>query len=250
MSKKKKIMFSIITVVLNNKKTIERCIKSVLSQKFQNLEYIVVDGGSNDGTWEILEKYKKKGVDKIISKKDPNMWAAMNRGIKISHGEIICMLNSDDFFSPNALNIVAKYFKDNDIDYFFGAVKKRKVFYHFNPEFIDYKFNCYPSHSVSFFVKKSVQKKIGLYDSNLKFCADYDFFYKLFKNKKYKYLNSKKTEIIGHFSSDGVSSKIGFFKTLYYETVVRIKNRQNIIYLIFLIILRILNKIRNKISLY
>tara|TARA_Y100000022_G_scaffold196323_2_gene203204 strand:+ start:172 stop:924 length:753 start_codon:yes stop_codon:yes gene_type:complete len=250
MSKKKKIMFSIITVVLNNKKTIERCIKSVLSQKFQNLEYIVVDGGSNDGTWEILEKYKKKGVDKIISKKDPNMWAAMNRGIKISRGEIICMLNSDDFFSPNALNIVAKYFKDNDIDYFFGAVKKRKVFYHFNPEFIDYKFNCYPSHSVSFFVKKSVQKKIGLYDSNLKFCADYDFFYKLFKNKKYKYMNSKKTEIIGYFSGDGVSSKIGFLKTLYYETVVRIKNRQNIIYLIFLIILRILNKIRNKISLY
>ena len=126
MSKKKKIMFSIITVVLNNKKTIERCIKSVLSQKFQNLEYIVVDGGSNDGTWEILEKYKKKGVDKIISKKDPNMWAALNRGIKISRGEIICMLNSDDFFSPNALNIVAKYFKDNDIDYFFGAVKKEK----------------------------------------------------------------------------------------------------------------------------
>ena len=250
MSKKKKIMFSIITVVLNNKKTIERCIKSVLSQKFQNLEYIVVDGGSNDGTWEILEKYKKKGVDKIISKKDPNMWAAMNRGIKISRGEIICMLNSDDFFTPNALNIVAKYFKDNDIDYFFGAVKKRKVFYHFNPEFIDYKFNCYPSHSVSFFVKKSVQKKIGLYDSNLKFCADYDFFYKLFKNKKYKYLNGKKTEIIGYFSSDGVSSNIGFLKTLYYETVVRIKNRQNIIYLIFLIILRILNKIRNKISLY
>jgi len=250
MSKKKKIMFSIITVVLNNRKTIERCIKSVLSQKFQNFEYIVVDGGSNDGTWEILEKYKKKGVDKIISKKDPNMWAAMNRGIKISRGEIICMLNSDDFFTPNALNIVAKYFKDNDIDYFFGAVKKRKVFYHFNPEFIDYKFNCYPSHSVSFFVKKSVQKKIGLYDSNLKFCADYDFFYKLFKNKKYKYLNSKKTEIIGYFSSDGVSSKIGFLKTLYYETVVRIKNRQNIIYLIFLIILRILNKIRNKISLY
>ena len=250
MSKKKKIMFSIITVVLNNKKTIERCIKSVLSQKFQDREYIVVDGGSKDGTLEILEKYKKKGIDKIISKKDQNMWAAMNRGIKISRGEIICMLNSDDFFTANALNIVAKYFKNNDIDYFFGAVKKRKVFYHFNPEFIDYKFNCYPSHSVSFFVKKSVQKKIGLYDSNLKFCADYDFFYKLFKNKKYKYLNSKKTEIIGHFSSDGVSSKIGFFKTLYYETVVRIKNRQNIIYLTFLIILRILNKIRNKISLY
>ena len=103
-------MFSIITVVLNNKKTIERCIKSVLSQKFQNLEYIVVDGGSNDGTWEILEKYKKKGVDKIISKKDPNMWAAMNRGIKISRGEIICMLNSDDFFFTKCVKYCCEVF--------------------------------------------------------------------------------------------------------------------------------------------
>ena len=250
MFKKKKIMFSIITVVLNNKKTIERCVKSVLSQRFKNFEYIVIDGGSSDGTWEILKKYKKKGINKIISKKDQNMWAAMNRGIKISHGEIICMLNSDDFFTANALKIVAKYFRDNNLDYFFGAVKKRKVFYHFNPELIDYKFNCYPSHSVSFFVKKSVQKEVGFYDSNLKFCADYDFFYKLFKNKNYKYLNGKKTEIIGHFSGEGISSKISFFKTLYYETVVRIKNRQNLIYLTILIILRILNKIRNKISFF
>ena len=103
-------------------------IKSLISDLNKQTEVpnriVIVDGGSNDGTWEILEKYKKKGVDKIISKKDPNMWAAMNRGIKISRGEIICMLNSDDFFTQNALNIVAKYFKDNDIDYFFGAVKK------------------------------------------------------------------------------------------------------------------------------
>ena len=247
MSKKKKIKFSIITVVLNNKKKIKRCIRSVLSQKFKNFEYIVIDGGSDDGTWEIIKEYKKKGIDKIISKKDKNMWEAMNKGIRISNGEIICILNSDDFFTINALEIVARYFKNNDLDYFFGAVKKRKVFYHFNPEFIDYKFNCYPSHSVSFFVKKSVQKKVGLYDSNLKYCADYDFFYKLFKNRNYKFLNGKKSEIVGHFSSNGISSKIGFFKTLYYETVVRVKNHQNFIYLIFLIILRIINKIRNKI---
>ena len=120
MSKKKKIMFSIITVVLNNRKTIERCIKSVYLKNFKILSILLLMEDQMMELGRILEKYKKKGVDKIISKKDPNMWAAMNRGIKISRGEIICMLNSDDFFTPNALNIVAKYFKDNDIDYFFG----------------------------------------------------------------------------------------------------------------------------------
>ena len=88
----KKKIFSIITVVLNNKDKIERCIKSVLSQNFKNFEYIIVDGGSTDGTQKIIKNYKKK-ITKIIIKKDRNMWEAMNTGIKSSKGEIICILN-------------------------------------------------------------------------------------------------------------------------------------------------------------
>ncbi len=241
----KKKIFSIITVVLNNKDKIERCIKSVLSQNFKNFEYIVVDGGSTDGTQKIIENYKKK-ITKIIIKKDKNMWEAMNKGIESSKGEIICILNSDDYFTKKALNIANNKFKNNNIDYFFGAVKKRKVFYHFNPEFIKYKFNCYPSHSVSFFVKRSVHNKIGLYDTKFKYCSDYDFFFKLFKNKKFKYAKGKKTELIGYFDSFGSSSRIGFFKTLYFESRVRINNHQNLFFVLFLIILRIANKVRNK----
>ena len=79
----KKKIFSIITVVLNNKEKIERCIKSVLSQNFKNFEYIIVDGGSTDGTQKIIENYRKK-VTKIIVKKDKNMWEAMNKGIDIA----------------------------------------------------------------------------------------------------------------------------------------------------------------------
>ena len=92
---KKKILFSIITVVLNNKSKIEKCIKSVLNQNIKNFEHIIIDGGSTDGTHKILKKYKKK-VKKIIIKKDKNMWEAMNTGIKNSSGDIICILNSDD----------------------------------------------------------------------------------------------------------------------------------------------------------
>ena len=246
MFKKKKFLFSIITVVLNNKKTIKRCIQSVLSQKFKNFEYIIIDGGSKDGTLEIIKEYKNKGINKIISKKDKSMWSAMNKGIKISNGEIICMLNSDDYFTENALAIVAKYFRKYDLDYFFGAVKKRKVFHNFNPEFIDYKFNCYPSHSISFFVKKKIHKDLGNYDESLKYCADYSFFFKLFKSKKYRYKNGKKSELIGYFNTKGLSSRIGFFKTLYYESVVRFRNNQNPLFIFFLLLIKILNKLRNK----
>jgi len=241
-----KIKFSIITVVLNNEKNIERAIKSVLKQKYKNYEYIVVDGNSNDKTHNVLKKYKKK-INKLIIKKDKNLWQAMNRGIAASKGKIICIINSDDYFNKNALKIANKYFENNNIDYFFGAVKKRKIFYHFNPEYIDFKFNCYPSHSMSFFVKKNIHKELGVYDDDLKYCADYSFFYKLFKNKKYKYKNGKKTELIGYFNTEGLSSKIGFLKTLYYESVVRLKNDQSFIIVFLLLILRIINKIKNKI---
>ena len=242
----KKKMFSIITVVLNNQDKIERCIKSVISQNFKNFEYIIVDGGSTDGTQKIIDNYKKK-ISKIIIKKDKNMWEAMNTGIKNSKGDIICILNSDDYFTKNALKIVNNQFKKNNIDYFFGAVKKRKVFYHFNPEFINYKFNCYPSHSVSFFVKRTVHKEIGLYDTKFNYCSDYDFFFKLFKNKKFKYVKAKKSQLIGYFDTSGSSSRIGFFKTLYLESKIRLKNKQNLILVLSIMILRFFNKLRNKI---
>lgn len=240
-----KVKFSIITVVLNNDKHIERVIKSVDNQTYKNYEYIVVDGGSKDKTQDILKRYEKK-ISKIIIKKDKNLWQAMNRGISASKGEIICIINSDDYFTKNALKIVNKYFQNHNIDYFFGAVKKRKIFYHFNPESINYKFNCYPSHSISFFVKKKIHKDLGYYDEDLKFCADYSFFYKLFKSKKYKYKNGKKSELLGYFNTEGLSSRVGFFKTLYYESVVRLKNNQNFLFIFLILFLRILNKLRNK----
>ena len=120
----KKNFFSIITVVFNNKKSIQKCIDSVNNQSFKNYEHIVIDGNSIDGTKLILAKNKTK--IKYFSKQDINMWDAMNKGIKKSKGNIICILNSDDILTRNALKIANKYFLQN-IDYFFGAVKKRKV---------------------------------------------------------------------------------------------------------------------------
>ena len=112
-------------------------------------------------------------------------------------------------------------------------------------EKIYYKFNVYPSHSVSFFVKRSVQNKIGLYDERLNFCSDYDFFFKLFNHNKMIGSNTKKNEIIGFFRSGGISEKISKLSKILTEFKIRFKNGQNIFFLFILLILTFLNEIKN-----
>jgi len=240
--KKRKI--TIITPVKNDEKNIEKTIRSVLNQSYKRFEYIIVDGNSKDSTLKIVNKFK--GKVKIFSRKDKNLWEAINFGIKKSSGEIIGILNSNDIFFKNALKLINDYFERNNIDYLFGAVKKNKVFYKFEPEKLNYRLNIYPSHSCSFFIKKKAQKKIGLYNTKYDFCSDYDLFYKLFKNKNFKGMSTKKSEVIGKFNMKGMSSKIPFYKFYFYEMKIRLDNDQNLFYLIILYIIKILNKLGNK----
>jgi glycosyltransferase involved in cell wall biosynthesis len=235
---------TVITVVKNDEKNIEKTIKSVINQNYNNIEYIVVDGNSTDKTLDKIKKYKKK--IKIISKKDKNLWEGINTGIKNSNGQIIGILNSNDVLYKNALKIVNHYFNNNKINFLFGAVKKNKVHYKFEPKKISYRFNIYPSHSCSFFIKSEAQKKLGYYDTNYEYCSDYDMFYRMIVKKKMNGISTKKNELIGKFDLNGISSKLPFYKHYFYEMKVRFNNGQNIIYLMILYVVKILNKFRNK----
>ncbi len=242
---KKKIknpLISIITVVKNDEKKILRTINSVFKQSPKNFEYIVVDGLSNDRTMNILKKNEKK-IHYLLSGKDKNLWDAMNKGISISSGKIIGIINSGDTFYKNTLNIVENYFKKKKIDYLFGPVKKDRVLFRYEPEKIDYRFNIYPSHSTGFFITKKAQEKIGSYNINLNFGSDYDFFYKLIKNQKLKGQIAKKNEVFGKFNLEGFTSNIPFYISYYYEMKIRFKNGQNILYLFFLYWIKFFNKI-------
>ena len=225
-------LISIITVTKNSSLSLQRCIDSVSKQKFRNYEHIIIDGSSTDKTIEII-KNNKKNLRYAESKKDKNLWEAINRGIKVSQGKIIGILNSDDIFYPNALNIVIKYFKEKDVDYLLGSVLKKKVYSGFFPTKIYYKFNIFPSHSVGFFVKRHVHEKYGYYDENLKYCSDYNLIYKLVK-KKLKWSSTTKTEVLGRFYYGGMSDKINFVTTMYYQAKVRLKNNENIVYVLML----------------
>ena len=161
----------------------------------------------------------------------------MNIGLKKCTGEIIGILNSDDFFNNNALKIVSKYFTKYKIDFLFGSVKKSRVYHNYFPERLWYTFNIYPSHSVGFFIKKSAQKKIGNYNIKFKYSADRDLIYRIIKQKKLKGLATKKIEVLGTFRLNGLSSKVSFVKKMFEEVKVRFSNKQNIIQIIAILII-------------
>ena len=241
---KKAIRFSIITVVKNDRKNIEKTIISVLKQSFTNYEHILIDGKSDDGTVDIIKKYKRK-IDFFSSKKDKNLWDGINKGIRVSKGQILFILNSGDVLLKDWLKIADSYFNKYNIDFLFGAIKKNKIFYKFEPEKLYYRLNIYPSHSGSFFIKLNKQKELGLYDKSFDYCADYDLFFRMIK-KNFKGMCTKKNEVIAKFDMHGMSSKIPIFKSYYYEMKVRFKNGQNFMFLIFLYLLKILNYFRNR----
>lgn len=243
-----KPLISVIIVTHNSEKYLEECINSILNQKYKNYEIIIIDNKSKDKTLRIIKKYEKF-IDFWISEKDEGIFDAMNKGIKYSKGEIIGFLNSDDIFFSKALLIVNKYLGVNkNIDYLFGTVLKKKLYSGFKPKLIRWKFNIYPSHSVGFFIKKKIHDKIGIYNTKYKHSNDYDFFYRLVKNKKFIGKRTLRNEILGKFREGGFSSNLKFFDRLFVELRIRFDNNQNLFDLVIIFFARCIWEVKNKLK--
>ena len=236
----KEKLISIITVVKDGEDTIEKCINSVLNQNYKNIEYIIIDGNSSDNTMSIINKYKEK-ISLVLSENDKGIWDAMNKGIKLAKGEIIGFLNCDDFYYENSFKTVNNYFKNFDIDFLFGTVKKYKIIHGFNPKIIKWSFGFYTSHSVGFFIKTKKHKKVGLYNTNY-LSADLDFFYKMITSFNLKGLPTKKNEILGEFKKGGFSSKVNYIDHLKDLNKIRIDNNQSKFFVMFLYLIKIIKK--------
>ena len=231
---------SVITVVKNSAGTIEKTIQSVLSQKYENLEYLIIDGKSTDGTLDVINKYKEN-ISYIESQKDNGIWDAMNKGISLAKGDIIGFLNADDIYNENTLKIVDNYFNGNKIDFLFGSVEKYKLMYGFKPWKIKWSFGFYTSHSVGFFIKTDKHKEVGYY--NTKFLsADLDFFYRMIVKYKLKGISSEKKEVFGKFGKGGFSSKINYIDHLKDLNLIRLNNKQNKYFVYLLYFTKILKK--------
>jgi len=232
---KKNPLFSIITVVYNGDKYLEKTIKSVLRQSYKNFEYIIIDGGSKDKSLNIIKKYDKN-IDYWVSEKDRGIYDAFNKGMKVSKGKFIGIINSDDIYKKNALKIISNYiFENKHIDFIFGSVKKHwGVLHGYRPHKIKYSWGFYSSHSTGFFIKRKAAEKVGFYNIKYKYHADYDYFFRLIVKKKMKGISTKKSELIGIFRRGGYSSKISFWRTLKEDIKIRYDNKQNFLLLIII----------------
>ena len=188
-------MISIITATYNSAKTINDTIKSVLCQTNKDFEYIIVDGGSTDETIDIVKSYESEffGRLKWVSEKDKGIYDAMNKGIKMASGDIIGILNSDDYYtSDDILQTIADAFKCQNVDAIYGdihfikdGVPDKCVRYYssrlFSPFWL--RFGFMPAHP-SFYCKRDVFDKSGLYRLDYKIGSDYEMMVRLFRKHK------------------------------------------------------------------
>lgn len=174
---------SIITATYNSAETVRDTIESVLLQDYNDIEYIIIDGGSKDNTLDIVYEYKDK-IFKVISEPDKGIYDAMNKGIKLATGDVVGILNSDDFYTSN--NVISKIvteFKNNrNVDAVYGDIHfvssddlNTCVRYYSSKMFHSgfMRFGFMPAHP-SFYVKRECYMKYGVYSLDYKISADFD----------------------------------------------------------------------------
>lgn len=203
---------SIVTVAFNAEKTIRDTINSVLSQKGVDLEYVIIDGKSTDQTVPIIQEFKNQ-IDQFVSEADQGIYDGMNKGVKLAKGDIIGILNSDDFYwDDKVLQKVTHLFEDETVDgvyadlVYVDAADTNKITRAWKSG--DYKKGAFkkgwmPPHP-TFFVRKQVYEKYGAYSLDLKSAADYEFMLRTIHKHEIKiaYL----PEIIVKMRAGGVSN--------------------------------------------
>lgn len=177
---------SIITSSFNRVKTIRGCIESVLAQDYPDIEYIVVDGASKDGSLSIINEYKDR-ISKIISEPDHGMYEAINKGIRAATGDVIGLVHSDDFlYSPQTVSNIVKRFEETHADFLYGdglfvnAENTDKVVRNWIGG--DYRLwkvrhGWLPLHPTCYIKRSAIERK-GLYNESYKIAADSDFLFR------------------------------------------------------------------------
>jgi glycosyltransferase involved in cell wall biosynthesis len=219
---------SVITVCKNAGKTLENTIKSVLSQTYQNIEYIVIDGNSSDDTMDILKKYRSR-ISRLISEEDGGIYQAMNKGIKVSTGDIIIFMNSGDIFYDKSVveNILSKWPSGTDIvygDVFLVNEKKIKHQSNVGKPFFMYDNICHQS----MFIKRDCFRKVGFFNEKYKIAADFDWLIRgIFEyNLVIKYIGT----VVSCYQGGGISSDKEKFKIEHQETLTKYFNPLDILF--------------------
>jgi glycosyltransferase involved in cell wall biosynthesis len=204
-------LVTIITVVFNGEKYLEQTILSVLNQTYNNVEYIVIDGGSTDATVDIIRKYEEK-IDYWVSEKDHGISDAFNKGIRCSTGKLIGMINSDDWYQVDSVNAVVNFYRTLEIQERNNFVSFGNLFYpegnvlQFGDKNYSRLINYLMPHlnHPSVFVAKNVYSRVGLFNKSFKFAMDFEFLKRCHKNGiSFNYIN----KLIVNMRGGGISNK-------------------------------------------
>jgi len=218
---------SVITVSYNNAQTLERALQSVFQQDWSDIEHIVIDGGSSDESTAILAALRSQ-LAHVVSEPDDGIYDAMNKGLVYAQGEIVCFLNSDDYYStPHVLSqVVTKMQTHNldaligDVGFFHKASPQRLVRRYrsdrFSPERLAW--GWMPAHPALFLSKKIIQR-VGHFKTDYRIAGDFEFIVRAFHghNLRYQHL----PEILVHMQTGGVSTNGLRSKILLNQEVLR-----------------------------
>lgn len=231
---------SIITINYNNALGLKKTIGSVFSQDFAEYEYIVIDGGSTDGSKEVIENHADK-LAYWVSEKDKGIYNAMNKGVGKASGEYLLFLNSGDYFiKKEVLSNIMYLIGGSDIIY--GNLIIKEAHQEWLKEYpskltFNYFYNDSIPHSGAAFIKHELFRKIGYYDETLTITSDWKFYMKalFIYNASYKYIN----ETISVFPYDGISSKFENRSLLQQEKQIILNNE-------FAFIVKLLEELKNE----
>ncbi len=212
---------SIVTTVFNRKDSIERSLSSVHSQNYKNIEHIIVDGLSNDGTKEIISNFIKDKENIIfISEKDDGIYDAINKGISLATGDIIGLMHSDDFYFSNyVVSEIAELFLNSEIDAVYAdalyfnksdpdKIIRRYKSKHFNRKMLAW--GLMPAHT-TLYLRNNIFKSHGKYKINYNIAADFEFVARIFNsdNFKSKYIEKPWVKMqSGGASTSGIKSNL------------------------------------------
>ena len=220
------VKISIITATYNRAHIIKDCIESVLRQKYTNYEYIIVDGASKDNTVEILKEYESKfeGRMRWISEPDKGLYDAINKGFKMATGDVVGIINSDDYFHrDDTFEVIAKAFEEPGVNAIYADERvvddKDKTLYYDRGNYFRtwmYRIGLMPGHA-SFYAKKSLFEQYGYYKTDYKITADYELM------MRFAYINHVKMKYIPEdllsFRTGGMSTQMSQKMRLHKEQV-------------------------------
>lgn len=200
------MLVTVITPCFNSEKTIQRTIESVLHQTYQEIEYLIIDGASTDNTLQIARSYESAfhGRMHIFSEKDEGIYYAMNKGIGMANGELVGIVNSDDYYEPEAVEHMVKNRSKSPYQILYGFERILKdgqetavvINHHTNLP------NQMITHPTCFVTKKLYEDK-GVFDTGYRFSADYEFMLRMYQDSQVEF--TPVYEIISNYALGGAS---------------------------------------------